>query len=477
VSGGQNGVSRIDDPGAARPRFVSYTTAEGLSSNQVQCITEDKWGRVYFGTSRGLDRLDPATGHIKHYTAADGLFPGRVRYAFRDRSGALWFGNDSELARFIPEPDRPQPEPAILIQGLRIAGAASPISELGESQVGPLRLSAGQNRISIDFGGLEFEPGEVLRYQYKLESSDRDWSAPTDQRTVNYANLAPGSYRFLVRAVTAEGAVSSQPAVVAFTIPPPLYLRWWFVMLAAAALATLAYAAHRNRVARLIQLERVRTRIATDLHDDIGSSLSRMALLSEVAKRKMDGSQNDSIPILTEIADSARAVVDSMSDIVWAIDPRLDDLSNVVFRVREFASDFLGGAGIQWQLGAQPEFDKIKLSPQQRRHLFLIFKEAINNSARHALCNSVWLSLTVVHSRVIGEIRDDGRGFEVTSRPETPAEGRSGHGLENIRKRAAQLGGQLTIDSSPGGGTTIKVEFPLKRAWHEHAMANGRKIG
>src|SRR5262249_16120126 len=157
---------------------------------------------------------------------------------------------------------------------------------------------------------------------------------------------------------------------------------------------------------------------------------------------------NDSASILTEIADSARAVVDSLSDIVWAIDPRLDDLSNVVFRVREFASDLLGGAGIQWQLGAQPEFDKVKLSPQHRRQLFLIFKEAINNAARHAFCNSVSLSLTVLNNQVIGEIRDDGRGFAVTSLPEIPGEGRGGHGLESIRKRAAELGGQLTIDSS-----------------------------
>jgi signal transduction histidine kinase len=234
----------------------------------------------------------------------------------------------------------------------------------------------------------------------------------------------------------------------------------------------LAYAAHRYRVARLVELERVRTRIATDLHDDIGSSLSSMVVLSEVAKRRMDGSQNESISILTQIAVSAREAVDSMSDIVWSIDPRLDDLSNVVFRVREFASDLLGGAGIEWQLGAQPEFDKVKLTPQQRRQLFLIFKEAINNAARHAFCNCVSLSLTVVHNQVIGEIRDDGRGFAVTSLPEIPGDGRGGHGLENIRKRAAQLGGQLTIDSSPGGGTTVKLQFPLKRPWHEHAMAH-----
>ena len=463
VSGGQEGVSRVDDPKGAHPVFVHYTVAEGLSSNQVNCITEDQWGRMYFGTGRGLDRLDPNTGRIKHYTAADGLVKGRVRYAMRDRDGALWFANETEVSRLIPEPDRPEPAPSILIQRIQIAGVATPLSEFGETQVGPLKLSAGQNQLTIDFVGLEFDPGEVLRYQHKLDGADRDWSVPTEQRVINYEHLAPGSYRFLVRAVTAEGVMSLQPAVVAFTIPPPLWRRWWFVTLVLAFTGFLFYAAHRYRVARLLELERVRTRIATDLHDDIGSSLSRMAILSEVAKRRLDGSAKESVSLLTDIAESARVAVDSMSDIVWAIDPRRDDLSNVVFRVRQFAADVLGTKGIRWHLHAPAEFEKIKLDPEQRRHIFLIFKEAIANAVRHADCASVNLSLHLVHSQIVAEIHDDGHGFKVTSANQVADQEPAGHGLSNLRTRATQLGGQLKIDSSPDRGTCIRLSIPIKR--------------
>ena len=464
ISGGQGGVRRIDEPQATHPKFIAYTVAEGLSSNLINCITEDQFGRIYFGTGRGLDRLDPSTGHIKHFTTADGLVRGRVRFALRDRSGALWFANETELSRLIPEPDRPQPEPPILIDRLQIAGVTIPLSELGESQVGPLELTSGQNQVSIDFIGLEFDPGEELRYQHKLEGADRDWSAPSHQRVINYENLAPGSYRFQVRAVTADGVISRDPAIVAFKIPPPLWRRWWFMTLAVGLLGLLVYTAHHYRVARLIELERVRTRIATDLHDDIGSSLSRMAILSEVAKRQMEGTTRDSVNILTDIAESSRKAVDSMSDIVWAIDPRKDDLSNVIFRVRQFASDLLAAKGIAWQFQAPPEFDKIKLDPAQRRHVFLIFKEAINNSVRHANCNFVYLSLKVVSGQIIGEIRDDGLGFKVPSLDQNAGNGAVGHGLENLYARATDLGGHLRINSSPGHGTQIQFSIPLKRA-------------
>src|SRR5262249_14658216 len=222
------------------------------------------------------------------------------------------------------------------------------------------------------------------------------------------------------------------------------------------------YGLYRYRVARLLELERVRTRIASDLHDDIGSSLTRMAILSEVAMRRLKGAEQESVSILTDIAESARGVTDSMSDIVWAIDPRRDDVRNLVFRIRQFASDLLGAKGIAWTLQAPGEFDKIKLNPQQRRHLFLIFKEAINNSSRHAGCNSVWLSLSIIHNQIIAEIRDDGRGMAVTSSDQPAGQERCSHRLENIRMRAAQLGGDLTIDSSPGEGTSVKIEIPLK---------------
>ena len=199
--------------------------------------------------------------------------------------------------------------------------------------------------MQIDFFGFSFAPAERMRYQHKLEGADDAWSAPAAERTVTYANLAPGSYRFLVRAVNADGVASSAPAVVPFRISPPLWARWWFatglLLLFGAGVYTVARAVYLRK----LELERVRTRIASDLHDDIGASLTRISMLSEVARRQNGGSDSDTAHRLTQIAEDARGVIDSMSDIVWAIDPRRDDLASVFERVRSFASDMLGRDG------------------------------------------------------------------------------------------------------------------------------------
>lgn len=165
--------------------------------------------------------------------------------------------------------------------------------------------------------------------------------------------------------------------------------------------------------------------------------------------------------MLAEIADSARGLIESMREIIWAIDPRRDDLSNVISRVRQFTSDVLEAKGINWDFKVAPELERIKLDPERRRHLFLIFKEAINNIARHADCRTVFLSLTIVHNQLWGEICDDGRGF--TANGDDPASSTNGHGLDNMRRRAAQVGGQVEIDSSPGRGVSIRLMIPLKR--------------
>lgn len=461
IASSKGGLSRVDDPYAEHPSFINYATAEGLSSDDVWCITEDQWGRVYAGTGRGLDRLDPSTGHVRHYTPADGLARGAVENAFRDRHGALWFGTGQGLSRLVASPDPPRASPPILISGLRIAGVTRSVSALGETAISGLELGPAENDVNLDFFALGFGTGEVLRYQYKLEGADQDWSAPTDQRSVNYANLSPGKYRFVVRALNADGLVSPTPAIVDFKILPPIWGRWWFLTIASIAIGLSVYAGHRYRVGRLIELERVRTRIATDLHDDIGSSLSRMAILSEVVKQQLGGKSNQSAPMLTEIAESARGLVDSMSDIVWAIDPRRDNLSNVVTRVRQFASDVLEAKKIKWEFQVPPEIDDLKLDAEQRRHVFLIFKEALNNIARHADCRSVSLSINLAHHQLVAEVRDDGCGFVQQGVQDGSTNGRGGHGLRNMQRRAAQLGGQFSINSTPGRGTHLKLTVPL----------------
>jgi PAS domain S-box-containing protein len=251
----QSGLCRIEDTSADHPRFTLYTTAQGLGSNDIHCITEDQWGRIYVGTGQGVDRLDPETGSVKRYTAADGLGNNTINVALRDRQGALWFGTHKGLSRLIPMPDPPRVPPPVMINGLRIAGITYPVSELGQAEVKGLELGASQNQIEIDFLGIDFTPSEVLRYQYKLEGAGGDWSAPTDQRTVNYANLSPGTYRFLVRAVNASDIYSQMPAGVAFRILPPIYRRWWFLTLCAVVVGLTVFSLDRYRVARMRELD------------------------------------------------------------------------------------------------------------------------------------------------------------------------------------------------------------------------------
>src|SRR5260370_23343693 len=148
---GQGGVARLDDPQAEQPHFITYTVADGLSSNGVTCITEDKLGRMYFGTARGLDQFDLQTKRVRHYTKADGLASSAITVAFRDRQGALWFGTDLGLSRLVPGPDAPQQPPPILISALRIAGNSQPISALGETEVSGVFLTPPPNQFGLHF--------------------------------------------------------------------------------------------------------------------------------------------------------------------------------------------------------------------------------------------------------------------------------------------------------------------------------------
>jgi ligand-binding sensor domain-containing protein/two-component sensor histidine kinase len=457
------GLVRIDGPDGDHPHFVVYTTAQGLSSNQVQAITEDQWGRIYILTDKGVDRLDPKTGRVKRYTSADGLVgSSHWGVAFRDRHGGLWFGTLQGLSRLVPKPDEPASPPPVRIAAVRVRGEPYPVSELGESRLASLVLAPNENQVQIEFASLNFSVGDVLRYQYKLEGVDRDWSKITDQRTVNYATLSPGTYRFLVRCINWKGLVSRDPAEVDFRILPPIWERWWFESLLTILIAATVYTLYRYRVQRLLELERVRTRIAADLHDDIGSSLSGIAFLSEAVKHQIGDTHPEAFAMAAEVAAMARGMADCMSDVVWSIDPRRDDLHNLITRIRQFASRLFEAHGITFKLQVPPEPAKVKLAPEQRRHLFLILKEAINNIARHAHCASAFLTIAVLDDRLEVAVEDNGCGFSATPSSSPRLGEQQGNGLNNMKVRAAQLRGKLSIDSAPGRGTHLRLTIPLR---------------
>jgi ligand-binding sensor domain-containing protein/signal transduction histidine kinase len=449
------GLVRVEDPTADRPSFAAYSLAQGLSSSAIGAFTEDRWGRIYAVTGRGIDRFKPVPGglgRVQRFTTADGVAPGELDLAFRDRQDNLWFSTPLGLSQFVPMEDPLRPPPPVLVTGLNVGGVAQAVSDLGQQAVTGLRFR--ERPLRVDYVGLEFQPGGTLRYQYMLEGADGDWSAPTDQRSVIYAALAPGSYRFRVRAVAADGASSPQGAVVEFRILPPVWRTWWFLLACGASAAALILALHRYRVARAVAVANVRTRIATDLHDDIGASLSQIAVLSEVARRGAGNGRNGAP--LAEIAGISRELVDSMSDIVWAINPEHDRLSNLVYRMRRFATDLLGGQGMALQFRSSMADRDLRIGANMRRQIYLIFKEAVHNIARHSGARRVEIELDRDGDYLALCIADDGRGFDMQAVSE-------GHGLASMRRRAASMGTQVEWQSAANGGTTLRMRVRLER--------------
>jgi len=244
---------------------------------------------------------------------------------------------------------------------------------------------------------------------------------------------------------------SPTPAVVEFAVRPPVWLRPWFFATAAALAALSAYVWHRARLTRMLELERVRLRIAVDLHDDIGASLSQIAILSEVARRQASGAGVDEP--LARVAATSREVVDAMNDIVWAINPQRDSLGDLTSRIRRFASDVLASRGVRLRFAA-PHGPGPRLDHDVRRELLLMLKESITNVARHADASEVSVEIALSGEWLTLAVRDNGRGFDANAIE-------PGHGVASIRRRVESLGGTVAIDSSPGAGTDIIAVVPF----------------
>ena len=453
----EGGLIRVDDFASDQPRFRTFTTAQGLSSNAVEAVTVDRDGLVYAATSRGIDQFNPATGHVRNLSVEKDLPIGSVIQAYRDRQGALWFSTNSGIAKYTPEPYSRSTPPSIYVTTLRVAGHERHISALGETDVVLDDLGPSANQLQIQFVAIGSGPSSTLRYQYRLEGADQNWSPLTGQRSVTYASFAPGTYRFLVRAMTTDGVASVTPATVSFTVLPPFWRTWWFVSMLILAAAGTAYAVHRRRIARIVELGRIRSRIATDLHDDLGANLTRIAILSEVAKKRLAGNQTDSEEKLSAIATIARESVFSMSDIVWAISPERDALQEVVRRMRHCAEEAFEGREIQIRFDVPDASQSASLDISVRRDVYLIFKEAINNAARHSRCTTVMVVFRVSRHGLRLEVADDGIGFDATAVGD-------GTGLASMRRRAKRLGASLEIVSAAGGGTRLTLTMPPSSA-------------
>ena len=209
-------------------------------------------------------------------------------------------------------------------------------------------------------------------------------------------------------------------------------------------------------MAQVLEVADVRARIALDLHDDIGSNLTRIAILSEVARQQIRGHETPAHSSLASIAEISRESIAGMGDIVWAISPHRDRLVELVRRMRQHAEQVLTGGGIAVTFATADEDRSVRFSVDVRRDLFLIFKEAVNNVARHAECSSATIEFRPVGSTISLVVTDNGRGFDARAAA-------SGQGLSSMRRRAERLGGTCDVETAPGRGTIIRIQVPMNR--------------
>jgi len=453
------GLARAEEAAAARPRFAPTALEGEIDGGAVQALVEDGFGRIWVGGRRGIDRIDPVSGALRHFDSAHGLINNDVFGACRDSAGDLWFATKGGAARLRPQPDPEPRAPRLLVTAMRVAGRQLPVAELGLAAVPPFSLPAGGFEIEIGFGAVDLSPGADLRYQVGLarNGDGGEWGRPVRERRAHLVGLAPGRYLFRARALRA-GGLASVPVEIAFTVTPPLWRRPWVIALLTALAVALAAGLVRLRLRRLAALQRVRERIAADLHDELGLSLSRISMLAEVARRRR-GAGEDSDAELLEIGESARELIGATSDMAWALDPRRDDLGALLARLRRLASDVFEGGGVRWRLVAPEGCERLPLGAEARRHLFLILKEAVQNAARHAGASAVEVEVALRGDRLAAAVRDDGRGFDAAAEL---AAG-DGGGLAGMARRARELGGELRVESAPGAGTCIHLEVPAGR--------------
>ena len=446
------GVSVARAPDSPQPTFENYSPSQGLASRYVNSIAEDRFGRMYFVTGRGLDRLDPQTGQIRHLTTADGLAGTKVTYVMRDSRGHVWVGTSTGVSRLIPSnDDREYAPPPVIITGVRAAEEDVPVPPRGTREPIALRLSPSRANVQVEYVAVEFRGEQMLRYQFRLDGSGQPWSLPTESRSVIFGSLAPGTYGFRVRAISADGRPGPETTSLSFTILPPIWQRWWFVLLAIGAIGSTVFWVYRQRMNQLLAVERVRRQVALDLHDDVGAGLVQIAAMGELAAED----PRTGARLWPDVAAVARSLRDSMSDIVWAVDPSKDHLADLVQRLKDvaYASLEADGVAVTFDAPSQAEMARIQLATDRRRHVLLVLKEAVANIVRHAGATEVRVVLTVQGRQLRLVIGDNGRGF-------VPETGGAGNGLRSMRGRAAEAGGTIEILSTPGAGTTITLTVP-----------------
>lgn len=459
-------------------RFASIGMDEGLSSNAICHIADDGLGHLWLSTHRGLLRIRKmdlnrcadglvAEVKVKTFGREDGLptleFSGGLQAAgCRTLDGRLWFTSNKGLVavdpRRVPRNDSPPP---LVIETARCDGQDLPLS-------GTLELKPENQRLEVDYTALSFTAPGKVRFKYRLEGLEKDWTDAGARRTATYSHLPAGSYRLDVVAANDDGVWNTTPVSLPFVVLPFFWQQPWFVMATAGLLlGGIVVAARfeaRRRVGKKLEelhrrhaIEAERIRIARDIHDDIGSSVTRISMLSQTASNADSPEQKQRV--LDSICGSARELTRALDEIVWAVDPQHDTLESFGRYIGNFAQEFLAAAGVRCRLDLPDTLPGGTFPTQVRHQLFLAFKEGLNNAVKHGAPTEVRVSLRTAPDGFRLCIEDNGRGFGSGMPGVLAADGdaevEEGNGLSNMKARLASINGSCVIASLPGQGTRL----------------------
>jgi ligand-binding sensor domain-containing protein/two-component sensor histidine kinase len=429
---------------------------EGLPGNSIQRIRADRDGNLWIITMNGLCKYNPRNNRFTPFGRKDGITLANLtkNADFISKEGLILFTGANALMYFEPALfENKLPPPNVVITDFKLFNEYMPVDSL--LSLPKLNFAADQNSFTIYFSALSYRQKEKLTYYYKMSGIDKDWVKADRQNYVNYPLLPAGSYTFSVYCENIEGIRS--PAVTQFSIyiKPPFWKTYWFGSTVLFLVLLLIYALHRTRVNRLLAVEKIRTRVARDLHDDMGSTLSTINILSTMAKSKLNTDTIKTSEYISKISENSQRMMEAMDDIVWSIKPMNDSMQKITARMREFATSVLEAKNIEVEFSIEEPVYDIKLHMEARRDLFLVYKEAINNAAKYSKAGKVTVTLTTQPNRLHLEVRDNGVGFNVTTAD-------SGNGLGNMQKRAESMNGKLQLISSPGTGTRVLLTIPLQ---------------
>lgn len=483
-------------------KFVRITTREGLHDNYISQVVADKMDRLWLAGNGGIfqvsmSELSRVADDIAHgrktrlrsvvYGRAEGLPSLQPDYdsipaVSRAQDGRVWMAMRTGLAVVHTENIHDNPElPPVIVERVTVDGepfavydSKSPLRDPDLHDVADLReghrtldIKASYRRLEIDYTALSFRAPENVNFRYRLEGLEDEWTEAGTERKATYNHLSSGNYVFHVIACNNSGVWNDVGAKFHFTVLPFFWQRMSFqlTMLGLFTLCVIAIVRYvsfrrlRRQVALLEQqtlLHKERARIAKDIHDDLGANLTQIALLSELTRQDM------AVPAkagghVEKISSTARQVMKSLDEIVWAVNPRNDTLPHLVDYLGQFTLDFLRGApGIRCRLDLPEHPPELNVPADIRHNLFLAVKEALNNIVKHAGANEVRLGVEVSDSKLRVTVTDNGHGFD------QPPQDAWADGLRNMRQRLAEIGGECAIESRSGQGTTITFDVPWR---------------